>query len=132
MIQNKEKNPYIFSFSNSAFLCITDFQYGPENNVEAESKDKSVERLKKLMKMLSKIPKFVVSANILTHIFQGFLTQSHWHRNPQCKTPIETSSFIVTKEGMETLISKEVVGFFRKDKKKDTYARFQHAITCSI
>lgn len=77
MIQNKEKNPYIFSFSNSAFLCITDFQYGPENNVEAESKDKSAERLKKLMKMLSKIPKFVVSANILTHIFQGFLTQSH-------------------------------------------------------
>lgn len=73
IIQNKEKNPRIFYFSSNAFLCIIDFQNGTENKVEAESKDKSVETLKKLTKILSKISKFIISANIFTCIFQGFL-----------------------------------------------------------
>jgi len=73
----QRKNPHIFSFSSNGFLCITDFQNGTENNREAESKDKSVERLKKLTKILSKISTFIISPDIFTRIFQGFLTRSH-------------------------------------------------------
>lgn len=43
-------------------------------NLGAESKTKSVERFKKLTKTVSKMSKFIISANFFTGIFRGFST----------------------------------------------------------
>lgn len=68
------------------FFALLTFQMTMKvQNLEAESEGKSVERFKKLIKTLSKISKFIISASFFTGIFWGFLTRSHQHRNPQRK-----------------------------------------------
>lgn len=78
---NKKKNQgktHTSSFSSNAFLCITDFE-------KHKCKTESAESFKKLTKTLSKISKFIISANFFTGIFRGFFTWSHQHRNQQLK-----------------------------------------------
>lgn len=86
MEKKKQGKPTFSLFLAMLFFALLTFQMTMKvQNLEAESEGKSVERFKKLIKTLSKISKFIISASFFTGIFWGFLTRSHQHRNPQRK-----------------------------------------------